>query len=143
MWTWIHFHQRSTPQDKYSTLSNRFLPYILYGVLYPLLISVKREMSPSDDFRGPNSKVQKIFFICVVNTIFVILQNYISSHSCPKQISFFYSKKLLVFLYSGVHYINKYWCCYHDKHDFLVNLQFLWQLCAVRWPTLSLHQQNR
>lgn len=124
-------------------LKINILPYILYGVLYPLLISVKREMSPSDDFWGPNSKVQKIFFICVVNTIFVILQNYISSHSCPKQISFFYSKKLLVFLYSGVHYINKYWCCYHDKHDFLLNLQFLWQLCAVRRPTLSLRQQNR
>lgn len=58
-------------------------------------------MSPSDDFKGPNSKVQKIFFICVVNTIFVILQNYISSHSCPKQISFFIAKSYLYFYILG------------------------------------------
>lgn len=36
---------------------NLFLPYILYGVLYPLFISVKREMSPSDDFRVQTQKV--------------------------------------------------------------------------------------
>lgn len=47
--------------------------------------------------RVQTQRCRKFFFICVVNTIFVILQNYISSHSCPKQISFFIAKSYLYF----------------------------------------------
>lgn len=82
------------PFQTFSYLIFSMVGYIHYSFRW-------REMSPSDDFRGPNSKVQKIFFIWVVNTNFVILQNYISSHSCLKQISFFIAKSYLYFYILG------------------------------------------